>query len=127
MARWVVLEKGLKSLYDSHTRECIRKGAIEWIEYLDGKVTTAPNKIKNFTIQTQDIPSYKFISELLGACKKVEVALKSDGKYRPKRNRIAHKAEEFKSENNYLEYRKAIDAAIEQLLTKLSRKTNAKN
>lgn len=126
LARWVVLERGLKSLYDSHNRERIRTGAIEWIKYLDGKIKKAPNKINNFTIQTQSIPAYKFINELLGTSTSIKEALDSNGKYRPKRNRIAHKAEEFRSEKDYLGYREAIDKAIKQLLTKLSQKVNAK-
>ncbi len=124
LSRWIVLERGLKSLYDSHNRENIRNGAIEWINYLDGKLEKVPNKISNFTLQTQTIPSYKFICERLGTCSKIKAAIDSKNKYRPKRNRIAHKAEEFRSEKDYLGYRLAIDAAIKQLLTKLSQKIN---
>jgi hypothetical protein len=126
LARWVVLEKGLKSLYNLYNRECIRKCAIEWLEYLDDKGKKPLNKINNFTIQTQSIPPYKFVKELLGECSSVKDALDSNSKYRRKRNSIAHQAEEFRSEKDYLGYREAIDKAIKQLLTKLSQKINAK-
>ena len=125
LSRWVVLERGLKSLYDSHNKQRIREGALEWIDYLDGTTTKAPNKINDFSVQTRNIPQYSFITELLGKCNKVEVALDSKEKYRPKRNRIAHKAEEFRSEKDYLGYKQAVDDAITQLLTKLTLKVNA--
>ncbi|MES9855090.1 MAG: hypothetical protein ABW166_00600 [Sedimenticola sp.] len=125
LSRWVVLERGLKSLYDSHNKQRIRKGALEWINYLDGKTTKAPNKIKDFSVQTRNIPQYSFITDLLGKCNSVKVALDSNDKYRPKRNRIAHKAEEFRSEKGYLGYKQAVDDAIKQLLTKLTQKVNA--
>jgi len=126
LSRWVVLENGLKSLYDSHNKECIRKGALEWIEYLDGKLSKVPNKISNFSVQTQAIPSYEYITKNIGACSSIKIALDSKEPYRAKRNRIAHKAEEFKSEKYYTSYRKVVDKAIKQLLTKLSQKVNAR-
>jgi len=127
LARWVVLEKGVKDLYNLHNRECIRRCAIEWLEYLDDKGKKPLNKINNFTIKTQSIPPYKFIKDLLGECSSIKEALYSNNKnYRSKRNRIAHQAEEFRSEKDYLGYREAIDKAIKQLLTKLSQKINAK-
>jgi hypothetical protein len=122
LARWVVLERGLKSLYDSQNSEGIRRGAIEWLDYLDGKTKEVPSKITSFTIQTQSIPPYNFVNELLGVCSSIKTAIDSREKYRRKRNRIAHKAEEFRSEKDYFVYKDAIDAAIKQLLTKLSQK-----
>ena len=125
LSRWVVLERGLKSLYDSYNKHRIREGALEWIDYLDGKKSKVPNKIKDFSVQTRSIPQYNFIVELIGKCNNVKVALDSNEKYRPKRNRIAHKVEEFRSEKDYLGYKKAVDDAIKQLLTKLTQKVNA--
>lgn len=124
LSRWVVLERGLKSLYDSYNKQRIRDGALEWIDYLDGKKEKVPNKIKDFSVQTRNIPQYSFVMELLGKCNCVKDALDSNGKYRPKRNRIAHKAEEFRSEKDYFIYKKAVDDAIKQLLTKLTQKVN---
>ena len=124
LSRWVVLERGLKSLYDSYNKQRIRKGATEWIEYLDGKNKNAPNKIKDFSVQTRYIPKYSFITELFGECNYLKVAIDSTGKYRKKRNKIAHKAEEFRSEKDYLSYKKAVDEAIKQLLSTLSQKVN---
>lgn len=119
LARWVVLEHGLKSLYNSYNKRCIRDGALEWIEYLDGKEKKAPNKIKDFSVQTRNIPKYKTIEELLGKCNCVKDAIDSKKKYYSKRNRIAHKAEEFRSEKDYFNYKRVVDDAIKQLLTKL--------
>ncbi len=126
LSRWVVLEKGLKSLHDSYNKQHIRKLALEWIDYLDGNKKTIPDKIKDFSIQTRNIPSYKFIANVLGNCNKIKEVLDSNGKYRPKRNRIAHKAEEFRSEKDYMGYKKSVDDAIKQLLTKLSMKANTR-
>lgn len=124
LTRWVVIEKGLKLLYDTHNKKLIREGAAEWIDYLDRKIAKAPMKIKDFSIQTKHIPSYKFVTDLLGTCNNIKVAIDSNDKYRSKRNRIAHKAEEFRSERHYIGYREVIDKAIKQLLTKLSQKVN---
>jgi len=124
LTRWIVLEKGLKSLYDNHNKRLIRKGAAEWIDYLDGKILKAPEKIKDFSIQTKIIPSYKFVKDLLGTCNNIKIAIDSNDRYRSKRNRIAHKAEEFRSERHYMEYKEVLDKAIKQLLTKLSQKVN---
>lgn len=124
LTRWIVLERGLKSLYDLHNRECIRTGASNWLNYLDGKIPKVPEIIKDFSVQTLTIPKPKFIKELLGNCNSIQTALDSNNKYRPKRNRIAHKAEEFSSEKYYLGYREVVDKAIKQLLTKLSQKIN---
>ena len=124
LSRWVVLERGLKSIYDSYNKQRIRESALEWICYLDGKKTKVPNKITDFSVQTRNIPQYNFISELIGTCNNVKVALDSNEKYRPKRNRIAHKAEEFRSKKDYLGYKNVVDDAIKQLLTKLTQKVN---
>jgi hypothetical protein len=88
LSRWVVLECGLKSLYNKK--------------------------------QTRSIPQYKCIKKLLGECNRIKNAIDSGGKCRPKRNRIAHKAEEFRSETTYLNCKKGVDDAIQQLLTKLT-------
>ncbi len=124
LTRWVVLEKGLKSLYDMSNKECIREGALDWLEYINGKVSKAPARIKDFSVQTQYIPKLSFITELLGTCNSIKTALNSTDKYRAKRNRIAHKAEEFRSEKDYLRYREVIDKAIVQLIANLSTKIN---
>jgi len=100
-------------------------GAQERLDYLDGKTKKGPEKIKDFSVQTQNIPSIKFVTNLLGTCNSIKAVLDSDEKYLPKRNRIAHKAEEFKSEKVYRNCRGAIDKAIKQLVTKLSQKINA--
>jgi len=124
LSRWVVLEKGLKSLYDISNKERIRQGAQAWLEYLDGSITKAPDRIKDFSVQTRNIPSSGFLVEKLGTCNKIVEVLDSKKRYRPKRNDIAHKADEFSSEKIYLNYRNAVDAAITQLITKLSIKIN---
>ncbi len=124
LSRWVVLERGLKSLYDSYNKQRIRDGALAWIEYLDEKKVKAPIKIKDFSVQTRNIPQYSFITELLGKCNCIKDALDSNGKYRLKRNRIAHKAEEFRSDKDYFGYKKVVDGAIRQLLSKLTQKVS---
>ena len=126
LSRWIVLEKGLKSLYDMSNKECIRQGVLDWLEYLDGKVSKVPVRIKDFSVQTQNIPKLSFITELLGTCNSIKTALDSTDKYRAKRNRIAHKTEEFRSEENYLGYREVVDKAIAQLIAKLSQKINTR-
>lgn len=126
LSRWVVLENGLKSLFDHHNKELIRKGALEWLEYLDRKTDKVPNKINNFSLKTQTIPAQKFINETLGTCQSITEAIDSNNKFRKKRNKIAHTAEEFQSETKYLEYKEVVDKAIKQLITQLSTKINAK-
>ena len=124
LTRWVVLERGLKSLYNIYNKQRIRASALEWLEYLNGKATKAPDKIKDFSVDTQNIPRYKLIEELLGTANSIKIAIDSGEKFRPKRNAIAHKADGLKSEKTYLEYRQAIDSAITQLIKKLSEKIN---
>jgi len=124
LSRWVVLEKALKSLYDIYNKKRIRLGAVAWLEYLSGNDQKVPNKIKDFSVQTRNIPNPKFLNECLGTCNKILDVIDSNKKYRPKRNVIAHKADEFSTEKVYLDYRKAVDAAITQLINKLSYKIN---
>jgi hypothetical protein len=62
----------------------------------------------------------------LGTSNKIKTAIDSNGQYRRKRNQIAHKAKEFKSESFYKKYRQVIDDAIIQLIKKLSQKVNHK-
>lgn len=121
-----MLEDGLKSLFDHHNKESIRTGAMEWLEYLDGKTNKAPNKITSFSLQTLTIPSPKFITDTLGTCNCITNTMDSVNKFRKKRNQIAHKAEEFQFKNKYNEYKEAVDKAIKQLITILSRKINEK-
>tara|TARA_R110001583_G_scaffold194824_1_gene367223 strand:- start:82 stop:567 length:486 start_codon:yes stop_codon:yes gene_type:complete len=124
LSRWVVLESGLKLIFDEKNKLNIRALAEEWVNYLDGKSTSKPDNIKNFTLQTQTIPPYSFLQNIFGTCNNIKKALDSNEKYRPKRNRIAHKAEEFRSEKDYLEYKGLVDKAIKQMITKLSQKAN---
>ena len=126
LSRWVVLENGLKPLFDHHNKELIRKGAVEWLDYLDGKTKTVPDKIASFSLQTQTIPAPKFITETLGTCNSITNAINSGDKFRRKRNQIAHTAEESQSEIKYLEYKEVVDKAIKQLITQLSKKINTK-
>ena len=118
---------GLKTLQDEHNKQKIREAALAWIDYLDGKTATAPAKLTKFSLQTQNIPNMGFISNILGTCNSISEAIDSNKKYKPKRNRIAHKAEEFRSESDYKAYLKVIDAAIKQLITKLSIEINKQN
>lgn len=124
LTRWTVLERGLKKLYNLHNREKIRFLALEWVEYIDENNTTKPKNITDFSVKTQSIPRIKFITESIGKCSNIEVVLDSGKKFRIKRNDIAHKAVEFSSKKTYDGYRTAIDAAIKQLITKLSYKIN---
>jgi hypothetical protein len=124
LSRWVVLESGLKLIFDENNKLNIRALAEEWVNYLDGKSEKKPDNIKNFTLKTQTIPPYSFLQNIFGTCNSIKKVLDSKGKYRPKRNRIAHKAEEFRSEKDYLEYKGLVDKAIKQMITKLSQKAN---
>ena len=127
LSRWVVLERGLKELYNLYNKERIRTGALAWLDYLNGKTSKTPDKIKDFSVDTRQIPSYKIIEELLGTSNSIKTAIDSKGKFRRKRNNVAHKAENFRTENTYSEFKKTIDKAIIQLLTNLSKKINATN
>jgi len=124
LSRWVVLERGLKELYNIYNKERIRAGALAWLEYLDGKTTNVQDKIKDFSIDIRSIsiPSFKLVEELLGTSNDIKTVIASNGKFRRKRNQIAHKAEGLETEKTYLEYRKTIDKAITQLISSLSRK-----
>ncbi|MCK4378674.1 MAG: hypothetical protein KAW01_04995, partial [Deltaproteobacteria bacterium] len=112
LSRWVVLERGLKKLYNVHNKERIRAGALAWLEYLDGKTTKAPGKINDFSVDTRKMPPYNLIKELLGTSNSIKTAIDTSGKFREMRNKIAHKAEGLKSEKGYLEFKKTIDKAI---------------
>ena len=91
---------------------------------MDGEVSKAPDRIKDFSVRTTQIPKMGLIEELIGTCNSVKNVLDSNSKFRRKRNSIAHKAEEIGSEAIYLGYKNAVDLAIKQLLTKLSQKIN---
>ena len=126
LSRWVVLERGLKALYNVYNKERIRTGAQAWLEYLDGKTTRAPDKIKDFSVDTQKIPTYNLVVELLGTSNSIKDAIDPENKYRKTRNTIAHKAEGLRTEKSYSEFKSVVDKAITQLISKLSRKINEK-
>ena len=119
------MERGLKELYNYHNKDKIRSLALEWVEYIEGRSAKRPQTITDFSVQTQSIPKIAFIKKWIGNCSKIEVVLDSGKRYRRRRNRIAHKAEEFSTKKTYSNYKTAIDEAIKQLITKLSQKVNA--
>ena len=122
LCRWIVLEKTLKALYGARVKINLKIQLEEWIEYLNSENKQAPNKITNFSVNPISIPAIKSIKKELGKIPQIEKVLSSDGKWRKKRNTIAHGAEEFGQRTTYDEYKIDLGNAIEELRKRLRSK-----
>ena len=120
LSLWIILEKGLRVYADDAVKLELHNKIQLWDEYLSGKKRNAPTEIKNCNLEYtyRTIPRVSLIENALGKMPAVHKVLNSQGKWRRKRNSIAHKASNFSSVNLYNEYKHELLSAINQLSKK---------
>ena len=121
LAEWSILEHGIKQIVSFERKRQLLKKLIHWKVYLEGTSDKKPKKgIQGCTFECQSIPKIGEINGILGNQPSIEKVLKSGGKYRDKRNRIAHRAEIFGRKSTYLNYKETLKEAISEFVLKLS-------
>jgi len=89
----------------------------EWQKFLEGKAKKIPKPILRFDLEykRRTIPPVYLIERALGKMNYVRTIMDSNGKWRKRRNSIAHNALHFGSEETYKEYKHDLLNAINQL------------
>lgn len=128
VALWSVTEHTVKKVEEQRKTLELKARIIEWHQYFENEEETKrPSPIKSFVCETNSIPQTRLIEKLLGSIPAISKLLQTSqkgisGKYRDKRNAIAHHAEKFKNESVYQDYKNTALAAIEELGIKLKEK-----
>ena len=118
---WLVLEQGLK-LYASEGMKIQLHSKIKaWDDFLAGDSNKKPKQIGNFSIEytSNSIPQMSLVEKALGRMPQVSKVMDTKGKWRNRRNRIAHDAADFYNKDKYLEYKHEIFLAIDELSRKV--------
>ena len=119
LAKWSILEYGVKQVVGFEKKRQLLEKLIEWKNYIEGESGVRPKKgIQGCTFECQSIPEMNRIRNILGNLPKMQEVLDPKGKYRNKRNNIAHRAEMFGRESTYLDYKNALEKAISELTSK---------
>lgn len=125
VALWSVTEHTVKAVEEHRKTQELKAKVKEWHQYFEnGKANKRPSAIKSFTCEVSSIPQTKLIEKSLGSIPAILKLLQtsqkgSSGKYRDKRNAIAHHAEKFKNVTVYQDYKDTALAAIAELEVKL--------
>ncbi|GGO74645.1 hypothetical protein GCM10010982_37950 [Bowmanella pacifica] len=121
LSLWAVLEKGLKIIEVVRKREELYEQVCAWKDYLDGQNNKQPSAIKSFSLQEPEkIPDVKVISGYMGGLPVVTEIMNTQSKngstkWRDRRNRIAHQAAPFGSNEKYEEFRDKICTGIDEM------------
>ena len=121
LAYWMVVEEFAKSLAPLCKRAELKKALQQWTSYLLGEVKVQPKAISTGKFELENRKSEKIPSEalLFNALNKdttpsIFALLHTGGRYRKRRNRIAHFAENV-NEEVYREFKTLILKAIEEI------------
>ncbi|EGR1564746.1 MULTISPECIES: hypothetical protein [Vibrio] len=121
VALWTVLEHIMKPIASIGVKKKLESELLEWVNHIQ-KPTPGkqPKEIKNFKTEYKatSIPPMTLIEEAIGELPKLRVLMDSKGKYRRKRNDIAHRAEKL-SEASYLDYKESVLAAVIEVKQRL--------
>lgn len=122
LIKWQIVEETIKEIAKAQRRLKLLDNLNEWIQYLTMKSKKQPSKINSFSIDSNKIPNIDLILQYF---EKTELShlnelMKSKGKYRERRNAIAHKFNKFRSKEVYMEYAQKTDAAIDELIEALA-------
>ena len=117
---WSVLEQGLHLYANDALKYELHERVKKWDHYLNGNTRNKPKEIKNFKTEytSHSIPQVSLIEKILGKMKQVEKVLDTKGKWRDRRNKIAHQASRFINEDKYKEYKHELIKAIDLLSRK---------
>jgi hypothetical protein len=126
IAIWSILEISLKDISPYAKKKVLLNRVSEWKNYLEGQSNNKPKEIRDFRCtRNETIPSITLIESLIGESPTIEEILNTDAKkgttkWRDKRNRIAHNAEEFHKLDTYQEYKNKLLNGIDELVVSLS-------
>jgi len=120
LAYWAIMEDFAKSLAPLCLRADLEKAIKQWSSYFLGEIKDKPKAISSGRFElpkekSKSIPSEDVLLNVLDkeTTPSIFILLNTDGKYRKRRNRIAHFAENV-SEEVYTEFRThLLDAAKE--------------
>lgn len=106
LARWSILEKFVKTIAYEYRREMLRKSLTEWTDYLNGKLKQKPRR-PNCILAPNNLPEEKEFRACLTRfgfdADAVWGLMDSNGRFRKRRNDIAHKAVRFGIKTKYEE------------------------
>jgi hypothetical protein len=106
LARWSILEKFVKTVATEYRRDFLRKSLAGWTDYLDGRLKQKPRK-PNTILESNSLPQEKEFRVCLNYfgfdAGVVWNLMDSNGRFRKRRNDIAHKATRFGIKTKYAE------------------------
>ncbi|MBC8551924.1 MAG: hypothetical protein H8D23_19930 [Candidatus Brocadiales bacterium] len=130
IALWSILETALKDITPYAKKIVLLKKVNDWKDYLEGNSSNPPKEIRSFQITRSDkIPPISLVEALLGDCPTIREILNTESKngstkWRDKRNRIAHNAEEFHRLETYQEYKNKLLDGMDEFVKLLSNVTD---
>jgi len=121
LIRWQIVEETIKEIAKAQRRVSLLDNLNEWTEYLTLSSKKQPKKINSFSIDSDSIPNIEIILKYLEKKELLNLSelLKSKGKYRERRNAIAHRFNRFRDKSVYMDYSQKVDMAIDELIEAL--------
>ena len=129
LSRWNVLEEILKIMDTECRKKQLYQQVCEWKKYLENQTAKKPGKITSFDLtkqdNTPDIGKIRNMEEHLDCeLRIIKEIMNSKGKWRQKRNNLAHGATPFGRKEKYEEYRNKIMEGISEIEQALNDKCN---
>lgn len=121
LIKWQIVEGTIKEIAKAQRRLELIDNLNEWIQYLTMNSKNQPSKINSFSIDSDSIPNIELILKYFEKNELFNLTelLQSKGKYRERRNAIAHRFSKFRSKSVYMDYAQKADAAIDELIEAL--------
>ena len=122
---WSIAEHIMKPIASISMKNKLQNSLNEWVKYIENPETkNKPKEFKSFQFEysSTSIPSIAQIESAVGPMPKLTTLMDSKGKYRKKRNGIAHRAEKI-SETVYGDYKKAVLEALSELRNVLEKRS----
>ena len=114
---WSIMEKGITLYANEAVKIELYNKIKDWEKYLSGSSNKIPKEIKSFTLKytRNNLPQVSLVEKALGEMKQVRKVLEPSGKWRTRRNNIAHNALRFYTKDKYMEYKHEMLLAIDEL------------
>ncbi len=123
LARWHILEIAVRKIILKKKQDEIISLMKDWVDYTEERRPSRPQNTKIGTVPLQAskyLPHYEqVILKEFGKYGALCEAMKTGGKYRNKRNRIAHSADRLSRQNYYKYYKPVINQAISEIYNEL--------
>lgn len=121
LIRWQIVENTVKEIGKLQRKENLMNKLNEWIKYLSGDSNKKLKPINSFAVDSDAIPNDELLKQYFSNRELANLydLLKSKGKYRIRRNDIAHRFSKFKNQSKYNEYSTKVDKAISELIEAL--------